>query len=154
MTLEGNPWFVAKDVLQVLELNLPSVSNLLAKLSTDERQVIRRTPARDDSSDTKNQLLTAIGGRQLPSVTCISESGLYKLIMRSDKPQARPFQDWVTKEDLPAIRKDGGYIMGEEKVRTGEMTEDELAIHALEVMRAKVERFRAIQSIPSNASEW
>ena len=53
----------------------------------------------------------------------VSESGLYKLIMRSDKPIARYFQDWVTREVLPAVRKDGAYIMGEEKVRTGEMSE-------------------------------
>ncbi len=37
-----------------------------------------------------------------------SESGLYKLIMRSDKAQARPFQDWVIRKVFPAIRKDGG----------------------------------------------
>ena len=41
--------------------------------------------------------------------------------MLSDKPEARPFQDWVTRDVLPAVRKDGAYIMGEEKVRTGEM---------------------------------
>lgn len=46
----------------------------------------------------------------------VSESGLYKLIMRSDKPAARAFQDWVTRDVLPAIRKDGMYVMGEEKV--------------------------------------
>ncbi|WP_366518336.1 BRO family protein [uncultured Paracoccus sp.] len=40
----------------------------------------------------------------------ISESGLYKLAMRSDKPEARAFQDWVTRDVLPAIRKDGAYI--------------------------------------------
>lgn len=45
----------------------------------------------------------------------ISESGLYKLILRSDKPQARLFQNWVTRDVLPAIRKDGAYVMGEEK---------------------------------------
>ena len=44
----------------------------------------------------------------------ISESGLYKLLFQSRKPQAKPFQDWVTRVVLPAIRKDGGYIMGEE----------------------------------------
>ena len=43
----------------------------------------------------------------------ISESGLYKLIMRSDKPQAKPFQDWVTKEVLPSIRKTGAYVVGQ-----------------------------------------
>ena len=46
----------------------------------------------------------------------INESGLYKLIMRSDKAEAKAFQDWVTRDVLPAIRKDGGYIDGEEKV--------------------------------------
>ncbi len=41
-------------------------------------------------------------------VTLVSESGLYKLIMRSNSLAALPFQDWVTREVLPAIRKDGG----------------------------------------------
>ncbi len=72
----------------------------------------------------------------------LSESGLYKLVMRSDKPQAKRFQDWVTKDVLPAIRKDGGYIMGEEKVATGEMSEDELVFRAMEVMKNKIDRLR------------
>jgi prophage antirepressor-like protein len=37
----------------------------------------------------------------------VSESGMYKLLLRSDKPEAKAFQDWVTREVLPAIRKDG-----------------------------------------------
>lgn len=45
--------------------------------------------------------------------TLISESGLYKLIMRSDKPQAKAFQDWVTKEVLPSIRKTGSFVTGQ-----------------------------------------
>lgn len=53
-------------------------------------------------------------------MTVISESGLYKMVMRSNKPEARLFQDWVTQVVLPAIRKDGAYILGEEKVATGE----------------------------------
>lgn len=61
------------------------------------------------------------------SAFCVSEGGPYKLIMRSDKPEARAFQDWVTRVVLPAIPrlrlrrsdKDGAYVMGEEKVRTG-----------------------------------
>jgi len=56
------------------------------------------------------------------AASIISESGLYKIIMRSDKPIAHYFQDRVTKKVLPATRKDGGYIMGEEKVRAGEMS--------------------------------
>lgn len=45
--------------------------------------------------------------------TLISESGLYKLIMRSKKPEAKDFQNWVTKEVLPSIRKTGGYLLNE-----------------------------------------
>ena len=45
----------------------------------------------------------------------VSESGLYKLTMRSDKAQARQFQDWVTRVVLPSIRKHGGYVAGQEK---------------------------------------
>lgn len=45
-------------------------------------------------------------------VSVVSEAGLYKLVMRSDSTEARKFQDWVTRNVLPAIRKDGGYIMG------------------------------------------
>ena len=40
----------------------------------------------------------------------VNEQNLYKVIMRSDKPQAEPFQDWVCGEVLPSIRKTGGYI--------------------------------------------
>jgi prophage antirepressor-like protein len=50
----------------------------------------------------------------------ISASGHYKLIMCSDKPEARKFQDWVTREVLPPIRKDGIYVAAEEKAKTGE----------------------------------
>lgn len=45
------------------------------------------------------------------SVVLISESGLYKLVLRSDKPEAKPFQDWVTKEVLP--RSDQGWTRAE-----------------------------------------
>lgn len=49
-----------------------------------------------------------LGGKGMSQAKLIAESGLYKLIMRSDKADARRFQDWVTREVLPAIRKDGG----------------------------------------------
>lgn len=48
----------------------------------------------------------------------VSESGVFKLIMRSKKPEARRFQNWVTREVLPAIRKDGAYVAGQQR-RTG-----------------------------------
>jgi TfoX/Sxy family transcriptional regulator of competence genes len=60
--------------------------------------------------------------------------------MRSDKPEARAFQDWVTQVVLPSIRKDGGYIAGEEKFAAGEMSEDELILKAQQILQRKVER--------------
>ena len=48
----------------------------------------------------------------------ITEAGLYRLVMRSNKPEASDFQDWVTDTVLPAIRKDGAYIKGEETAKT------------------------------------
>lgn len=75
--------------------------------------------------------------------TVISESGLYKLIMRSDKPEARRFQDWVTRDDLPAIHKDGAYIIGKEKIATGEMDEGAFALKAIEILQRKIDRLKA-----------
>ena len=91
------------------------VSNRCQHLDKDEKRRVW-------SRDSEYRALFA-GQYKVPSMTLISESGLYKLIMRSDKPQAKPFQDWVTKVVLPAIRKDGGYIAGEEKVATGEISD-------------------------------
>ena len=56
----------------------------------------------------------------------INESGLYGLILKSRKPETKAFKKWVTGTVLPTMRKDGMYIMGEEKVTTGEMSEDDL----------------------------
>jgi prophage antirepressor-like protein len=56
-------------------------------------------------------------------------------------PTIKKFQDWVTKDVLPAIRKDGAYVMGEEKVRTGEMSEDEFVLKAMTMLQGKAQRF-------------
>lgn len=110
--LNDQPWFVAKDVCAIF--GLANTTLALRPLAQDEKGLNRiKTP----------------GGVQ--TLNCISESGLYKLVMRSDKPQARLFQDWVTRDVLPAIRKDGAYIMGEEKVASGEMSEDEFVLKAI-----------------------
>ena len=131
--IDGQPWFVAADVLAILQVKGGgTASRYLGALASDEiRKVARSTVERIDGSFPNH------------GANCISESGLYKLIMRSDKPEARAFQDWVTRIVLPAIRKDGGYIVGEEKVATGEMDEDTLILKAMEVMRRKIERLAA-----------
>lgn len=97
----GEPWFVAVDVCRALGFNLTAGS---------AQHIRNLTPDQVRSHRFQN-----VGGRPH---TVISESGLYKLIMRSDKPEARQFQDWVTREVLPSIRKTGGYLLNEEARET------------------------------------
>ena len=105
--IDGEPRLVARDICEVLGLR---PKHAMSRVDADERGLVARTD---------------LGDRPGRPMHVVSESGLYKLIMRSDEPSARPFQDWVTKVVLPAIRKDGGYIAGEEKVATGELSEAE-----------------------------
>ncbi len=67
--------------------------------------------------------------------TFITELNLYKLVLRSDKPQAEPFQDWVCGEVLPSIRKHGGYILAHE----GD-TDEDIRHRAEEVLKATLEQ--------------
>lgn len=89
----GEPWFIAKDVCDILELTNPAV----ALQSLDE----------DEKTNLSNSYVWSEPGRR-PLI--ISEPGLYRLVMRSRKPEAKEFQRWVTHEVLPQIRKTGGYI--------------------------------------------
>lgn len=68
-------------------------------------------------------------------VTTVNESGLYDVILDSRKPQAKRFRRWVTSEVLPSIRKDGGYIQGQE-----DMTGEELMLKAMEFAKSRIER--------------
>jgi prophage antirepressor-like protein len=87
---DGTPWWVVKDICDVLEHSDPSMA--VRGLDEDEKGTRKVcTPGGDTS------------------VLVISESGLYTLIIRSNKPQAKPFRKWVTAEVLPAIRKTGCY---------------------------------------------
>ena len=93
---DGEPWFVLKDVCQVL--NLGSPHKVAERLDEDER----------------NQIPVTDSLGRLQDTTIINESGLYAVILRSDKPEAKPFRKWVTSQVLPSIRKHGGYIAGQE----------------------------------------
>lgn len=93
---DGEPMFVAKDVCAVLELKNPR--STLALLDEDEKGV---------------HIVDTPGGEQ--QMTIVSEPGFYKLVMRSRKPEAKAFQRWVTHEVLPALRRDGGYMVARDE---------------------------------------
>ena len=88
----GEPWFVARDVCNILEIK--NCRDTLNKcLDEDERGV---------------DIIYTPGGNQ--EMTIVSEAGLYSLILRSRKPEAKAFKRWVTHEVLPSIRKTGAYL--------------------------------------------
>ena len=88
----GEPWFVAKDVCDILGID---TNHLGESLDSDEMNTLR---------------ITEGNTRGNPNKTIISEPGLYRLVMKSRKSEAKEFQRWVTHEVLPQIRKTGGYI--------------------------------------------
>ena len=88
--VNGEPWFVLADVCKVLEIS--NSRNISSRLEPDEKGVT---------------LVDTLGGTQ--QMTIINESGLYAVVLRSDKPQAKPFRKWVTSVVLPSIRKTGSY---------------------------------------------
>lgn len=109
-----NPMFCLNDVCSVLELRAQDVKKRLNEKGVDSIN----TPTR--------------GGVQ--HMLYINEQNLYKVIMRSDKPQAEPFQDWVCGEVLPAIRKNGGYL------RSRGMSDEEIMAQAFLVAKRTIEQ--------------
>ena len=88
---DNEPWFVAKDVCDVLGLTNPSET--LKSLDNDEKTTLRNSEGR--------------AGAGVQCFNIINESGLYAQVIRSNKPNARKFRKWITSEVLPAIRKTG-----------------------------------------------
>lgn len=99
----GEPWFVGKDVATALMYSNPQKA---------VREHVREAHKGVNEMDTP-------GGKQ--QVVIIDEAGLYSLIMRAKTEKAEAFQEWVTAEVLPAIRKTGGYIAGSEKLSDAEL---------------------------------
>lgn len=110
---DNEPMFCLSDVCKALEIK--NATDVAKRLDADE--------------------LTRFNlGGQSGETNFITESGLYAVILRSDKPNAKKFRKWVTSEVLPSIRKNGGYIAGQET-----LSDDELLSKALMVAQRKIE---------------
>jgi prophage antirepressor-like protein len=93
-TRDGAPWFVAADVCRVLDLSNPRKA--VSGLDDDEKLTVTNSDGR--------------AGQGAQSLNIINESGLYSLVLRSRKPEAKAFKKWVTSEVLPQIRNAGYYV--------------------------------------------
>ena len=119
-------WWVLRDVCRVLGMTTPA--KVARRLDDDEKGV--------------SQIHTP-GGTQ--EVTIVNEPGLYSVILRSDKPEAKAFKRWVTHDILPSIRKHGAYISGQEDL---EMTREELLAKAfVAVNEISGERLKRINQL-------
>lgn len=98
----GEPWFVAKDVCDALELG--NSRQALTRLENDEKADVILND-----------------GSQNRKMNIVNEYGLYNLVLASRKPEAKAFKRWITHEVIPAIRKTGGYIAGSEKLSDAEL---------------------------------
>jgi anti-repressor protein len=116
MDEQGKPWWVAREVCAVLGFRMASDATRL--LDDDEKGT---------------HIVRTLGGMQ--KMIIINEPGLYSLILRSRKPEAKAFKRWVTHDVLPSIRKTGGYIHG-----TKEMTDAEIMAKALLVAQKTIEQ--------------
>lgn len=114
---QGEPWFVLKDVCDVLEMQAP---HMVAK--------------RLDQQDRNTTSVLASDGKRYQT-TIVNESGLYDVILDSRKPQAREFRRWVTSEVIPSIRKTGAYgtpVMTGKELMAAALIEADATIQELE----------------------
>ena len=124
--INGEPWFVGKDVAEALGY----------------RETAKAVREHVDIEDKGVSEMDTPGGIQ--KTTIINESGLYSLILSSKLPAAKEFKRWITSEVIPSIRKNGGYIMGQET-----MSDDELIAKAMvaahRILRQREERVRELE---------
>lgn len=119
--IDGDPWFVGKDVAQALGYS-DTKSALADHVDDEDKQIIQR--GQIATLDVPNR-----------GLTIINESGLYSLVLSSKLPGAKKFRRWVTAEVIPSVRRNGGYIHGQE-----EMSPEELMASALIVAKKTIER--------------
>lgn len=108
----GQTWWVLKDVCEVLGIR--NATDVAKRLDRDE--VTRFN-------------LGGLSGQ----ANIVNETGLYRIVLRSDKPEAREFQRWVTHDVLPSIRMHGGYMLGQEH-----MTPEQMALASMRWLQSKV----------------
>lgn len=130
VAVDGEPWFVARDVCAAL--GIQNSADTLAKVLDDDEKGVASvyTPGGDQRMATVN------------------EPGLYSLILRSRKPEAKQFKRWITHEVLPSIRKTGSYAM------LDGITRRDLAVMVVEAEDAREAAERLTKELAPAAASW
>ena len=123
----GEPWFVGKDVADILGYQNGS-------------RDVNRHVDEDDRQNYQNGTFESNRG-----LTIINESGLYSLILSSKMPKAKEFKRWVTSEVIPAIRKTGGYIAGSENMTDAEIMAKAVLV-AQNTIQQRDQRIKELES--------
>lgn len=123
----GEPWFVGKDVAQALGYS----------------QTAKAVREHVKDNHKGMSILDTPGGKQ--ETTIIDEAGLYSLVMRAKTEKAEAFQEWVTSEVLPAIRKTGGYLAGSEDMTDAEIMAKAVLV-AQSTIRQRDQRIKELES--------
>ena len=123
----GEPWFIGKDVADILGYQNGS-------------RDVNRHVDEDDRQNYQNGTFESNRG-----LTIINESGLYSLILSSKMPRAKEFKRWVTSEVIPAIRKTGGYIAGSENMTDAEIMAKAVLV-AQSTIRQRDQRIKELES--------
>lgn len=123
---DGQPWFIAQDISKALGFR--DAFNATRILDADELGTHE----------------VSMNTGPLRTFTTVNESGVYSLILRSKKPEAKTFKKWVTATVLPALRKDGIYITGQEKPLPVDLTLPEL-LAQLQNIQAKVDALKELK---------
>ncbi|WP_343466506.1 phage antirepressor [Rhodococcus aetherivorans] len=127
---DGEPWFVLADLCSVLGLTTPA-----------------RVADRLDQAGVSQTHISSTGQRR--AVTIVNESGMYEVVIRSDKPEAVAFRRWVTAEVLPSIRTTGSFGTAPA------LTEDEIVAQALAITTRKVEELaKTVAELEPPAKAW
>lgn len=121
----GGPWFVLKDCMHILDLGNPTET----------------VKTLDDDEFSTTEVIDSIGRRQQTYI--ISEPGLYRLVIKSRKPEAREFQRWITHEVLPAIRKHGAYMT--QQTLDKALTSPDFLIQLATKLKEEQEKVKALE---------
>ncbi|QLL42822.1 BRO-N domain-containing protein [Sulfitobacter pontiacus] len=129
--IDGDAWFVASDVCHVVDIKFEKgIGSWTQDIRDDETRLVSR----------KGHPRDCEGPRGRRDLVLISESGLYKLILRSDMLEVRSFPNWVTRMVLPAIQEAGETTALEEKILNTKMSEDEAKLGVARVLELRIAR--------------